>query len=196
METPAGSLVKKVTMNVISLLVRPTVSIGVSGKTDRGLVFVMLGMFAAGIVLMAWGGYEIKGSRESGSWPSVQGAITSSGMSKRTTRDSNHRKRTTYYPKVGFQYQVDGRNYISSRIAFGTGDTGGSEKWARKIVDKYPAGKTVTVYYNPQDPQYGVLESGITWRSIIFLLAGIVFFAGGVLCVKAKLNKGRKAQTL
>lgn len=192
MKTPAGPLVKKATKTVIGLLVRPKVSLGVSGKADRGLVFVMLGMFAAGIVMMAWGGYEIKGSRESGSWPSVQGAITSSRMSKRITRDSDHRKRTTYYPKVGFQYQVDGRKYTSSRIAFGTGDTGGSAKWARKVVNKYPVGKAVTVYYNPQDPQYGVLESGITWRSIIFLLAGFAFFAAGLLVVKAKLGKWRK----
>jgi hypothetical protein len=196
METSAGPLAKKTMTTVIGSLARPTLSLGVSGSSERGLGFVMLGMFAAGIVLMAWGGYEIKGSRESGSWPSAQGAITSSGISKRISTDSDHRKRTTYYPKVGFQYQVDGRRYTSSRIAFGTGDTGGSAKWARKVVNQYPVGKTVAVYYNPQDPQYGVLESGITWRSIIFLLAGIAFFAGGVLCVKAKLNKGRKAQTL
>jgi len=192
MKTSAGPIPKKAMMNVSGSLVRPAVSLGVNGNADRGLVFVMLGMFAAGIVMIAWGGYEIKGSRESGSWPNVQGTITSSDVSKRITRDSNHRKRTTYYPKVGFQYQVDGRRYASSRIAFGTGDTGGSAKWARKVVNKYPVGKTVTVYYNPQDPQYGVLESGITWRSIIFLLAGIAFFAAGVQCVKVKLGKRRK----
>jgi hypothetical protein len=158
------------------------------GKAARNLIFLVLGMFAAGIVLLAWGAYEIKGSRESGSWPTAQGTIRSSSVSKRTTRDSNHRTRTTCYPKVGFQYQVDGRNYTSSRIAFGTGDTGGSAKWARKIVNKYPVGKTVMVYYNPQDPQYGVLESGITWRSIIFLLAGIAFFGAGLLVVKSKLG--------
>ncbi|BBO76640.1 hypothetical protein DSCW_40570 [Desulfosarcina widdelii] len=168
---------------------KPTVSLDANGKADRGLIFLILGMFAAGIVLMAWGVYEIKGSRESGNWPSTQGTITSSGVSKRTTRDSNHRNRTTYTPKVNFQYQVDGRQYTSSRIAFGTGDTGGSEKWARKVVNKYPVGKTVTVHYKPQDPQYGVLESGITWRSIIFLLAGAVFFIVGVLCVRAKSRR-------
>ena len=171
-------------------------SSGSRGTADRGLIFLILGMFAAGVVLMAWGGYEIKGSRESGSWPSVQGTISSSSVSKRTSRGSDHRTRTTYYPKVGFQYQVDGRRYTSSRIAFGTGESGGSAKWARKVVNTYPVGKTVAVYYNPQDPQYGVLESGFTWRSLIVLLAGIAFFAAGVLCVKAKLNKGRKSQTL
>ncbi len=174
----------------------PTGSLDARSKTGKNLFLLVLGMFAAGVCMMAWGGYEIKGSRESGSWPSTNGTITSSSMSKRTTRDSNHRTRTTYYPKIGFQYQVGGRTYTSTRIAFGTGETGGSVKWARKVVNKYPVGNTVTVYYNPQDPQYGVLESGITWRSIIFLLAGLAFFAAGALCVKAKSKQRRKTQLL
>ena len=189
MNRPAAPQPKKPKSKFIDLA-------GSSGKADRGLIFLILGMFAAGVVLMAWGGYEIKGSRESGSWPSIQGTISSSSVSKRTTRDSDRRTRTTYYPKVGYRYRVDGRNYISSRIAFGTGDSGGSAKWARKIVNKYPVGKNVTVYYNPQDPQYGVLESGFTWRSIMILLAGIAFFAAGVLCVKAKLRASRKVENL
>ncbi|WP_162459021.1 DUF3592 domain-containing protein [Desulfosarcina ovata] len=162
---------------------------GVSGKADRGMIFLILGMFVAGVVMMAWGGFEIKGSRESGSWPTAQGTISASSVGKRTTRDSNHRTKTTYYPKVGYHYQVEGRKYSSTRIAFGVGESGGSMKWAQKIVNKYPVGKTVTVYYNPQDPPYGVLESGTTWRSIVLLLAGAVFFIVGVLCVKAKLRR-------
>ncbi|WP_319522571.1 DUF3592 domain-containing protein [uncultured Desulfosarcina sp.] len=122
---------------------------GVSGKADRGMLFLILGMFVAGVVMMAWGGLEIKGSRESGSWPTAQGTISSSSVSKRTTRDSNHRTKTTYYPKVGYHYQAEGRKYSSTRIAFGVGESGGSMKWAQKIVNKYPVGKSVAVYYNP-----------------------------------------------
>ena len=172
--------------------ITPTGSFGVRGKTAKNMLFLVLGMFAAGVCLIAWGGYEIKGSRESGSWPSTQGTITSSGMSKRTTRDSNHRTRTTYYPKIGFHYQIGGRKYAGSRIQFGTGETGGSMKWAQKVVNKYPAGKKVNVYYDPQDPNYGVLEAGITWRSIIFLLSGILFFTVGVFCLKAYLKNRRR----
>jgi hypothetical protein len=171
---------------------KPTASLDAKRKTARNLFFLVVGMFAAGVCLIAWGGYEIKGSRESGSWPSAQGTITSSGMSKRTTRDSNHRTRTTYYPKISFHYHVDGRKYTGSRIQFSTGETGGSMKWARKVVNKYPSGKKVNVYYNPQEPNYGVLEAGITWRSIIFLLSGILFFAVGVLCLKAYLRNRRE----
>jgi len=170
---------------------KPTVSFGVQGRKDKNLVILILGMFVAGVALMTFGGYEIKGSRESGNWPGAQGTISSSGVSKRTSKDSNHRTKTTYYPKVGYHYQVDGRKYTSHRIEFGGGETGGSQKWAQKVVNKYPAGKTVAVHYNPQDPNYGVLEAGFTWRSIIVLLSGILFCAVGVFCLRAYLKSRR-----
>jgi len=129
-----------------------------SGKNPGIQTLVML---AAGIFLMAWGGHEIKGSYESASWPDTLGNITSSHVSKKTYKDSDHRTRTTFYPKVVYQYQVDGRRHTNSRINFG-GETG-SMKWlAQRAVDRYPAGKTVKVSYNPQDPTYSVLEAGIT----------------------------------
>jgi Protein of unknown function (DUF3592) len=191
MNTPPGPPPNKPQQESTGSTFKPTVSSGVQGRKGKNLGILTLSMFAAGIVLVAFGGYEIKGSRESGNWPSAQGTISSSSVSKRTTRDSNNRTKKTYYPKVGYHYQVDGRKYISHRIAFGTGETGGSEKWARKIVNKYPVGKTVTVYYNPQDPNYGVLESGFTWRSVIIFLSGILFFVVGVFCLRAYLKNRR-----
>ena len=138
---------------------------------------------------MAWGGYEIKGAYESRHWPSTPGTITSSSISKQTRRDSNHRTRTTYYPRVQYQYQVDGKHCTSDRIEFG-GASGGTRSKAKKLVDRYSPGKKVKVYYNPRDPEYAVLKAGFTWGAIFILLAGIVFFGLGVICYRAyKRNK-------
>ena len=149
-------------------------------------------MFAAGISLMALGGYEIKGSRESRNWPRTQGTITYSGVLKSTHRDSNHRTQTTYIPKVSYRYQVKGRKYTGDRIEFGVGESGGSMKSAQKVKDRYPSGKKVPVYYNPQDPKYAILEAGFTWRSVFLFLGGVVFFAVGVFSLKAYLRNRRK----
>lgn len=170
----------------------PTVSFGVKGKSGRDLGILTLAMFAAGIFLMAWGVYEIKGSRESRNWPSTKGTVTSSSISEQTRRDtSTRRTTTTYFPRVLYEYQVKGRHYTSHRIEFG-GDSGGMKRMAKKVVDKYPSGKKVTVHYNPQDPQYGVLEAGFTWSSLIVFLAGIAFFCVGVLFFKAYRKQRRK----
>jgi len=169
----------------------PTVSFGVKGKSGRDLGILTLAMFAAGIFLMAWGVYEIKGSNESRNWPSTQGTISSSYISEQTRRASKGHTSITYFPRVLYQYKVDGRHYTSHRIEFG-GESGGMKRMAKKVVDKYPSGKKVTVHYNPQDPKYGVLEAGFTWSSLIVFLAGIAFFGVGFLFLKAYWKQRRK----
>ena len=157
---------------------------GAKAPSGKNLVILILAMFAAGIFLMAWGGYEIKGSYKSHTWPAIQGTITSSHVHKETRTDSDHRTSTTYYPKVQYQYQIEGRQYSGNRINFG-GETGGMKWLAQRAVDRYPSGKTVRVYYDPQNPEYAILESGITWGSILTFFFGLVFFGVGVICLRA-----------
>lgn len=191
MSTPPETPPEKTNQTAKGATGRTTVSSGAGRKSDKNLGILTLAMFAAGIFLMAWGVYEIKGSNESRNWPSTQGTISSSHISIRTSKGSNHRTTTTYFPSVLYQYKVDGRHYTSHRIEFG-GESGGMKRMAKKVVDKYPSGKKVTVYYNPQDPKYGVLEAGFTWSSLIVFLAGIAFFGVGVLGFKAYRKERRK----
>ena len=160
---------------------------GAEANSGKNFGILTLAMFVAGIFLMSWGGYEMKGASESLDWPETPGSITSSHVSKETSRDSEQRLRTTYYPNVAYQYQIAGRGYTGTRINFG-GRTGGMEWVAQRTVDRYPTGKTIIVHYNPQEPTYAVLEAGIAWSSIFLFLMGIVFFVAGVLCFRAYLK--------
>jgi len=161
-------------------------------KSDKSLGILTLALVAAGVALLAWGGYEIKRAYESRGWPNTQGTITSSYIKKENRKDSNNRYRTTYYPKVQYQYQVEGKYYSCNRIAFG-GVSGGKRSKAKKVVDSYPSGKKVTVYYNPQDPGVGVLKAGFSWGALLAFLAGLVFFGAGIMCYRAyRRNKEEK----
>lgn len=171
---------------------KPTVSFGAAGKKNKNLIIVMLAMFAAGIFMLALGGYEIKGSQETSNWPSTTGTITSSSVRKETRRESN-KTSTVYYPSVQYRYQIDSRPYTSSRIAFGNA-SGGRKSFAQDVAEKYPSGQKITVYYDPDDPQYAILETGFTWSSLFIFLGGIVFFAAGVLCLKTYLQGRQKEQ--
>jgi len=153
------------------------------------MVILVFAMFAAGIFLLAWGGYEIVGSHETDNWPGTEGRITSSSVRQETRRASG-KTSTAYFPNVRYQYQIDGRQHTGHRIVFGN-VSGGLKFFAQRIVNRYPSGRTVTVYYNPDQPQYAILETGFTWSSLFILLGGIVFFAAGVLCLKAYL-KGKQ----
>jgi len=152
-------------------------------------------MFAAGIFLLAWGGYEIRRAYESRSWPNTQGTVIASYIDKRSHRDSNNHTRIVYTPKIRYQYQVEGKHYTCKRIAFG-GESGGKRSKAKKVVDKYPSGKKVTVYYNPQDPKVAVLKAGFSWGAVFAFLAGIVFFAVGVMGFKAYRRNKEQDKTL
>jgi hypothetical protein len=66
---------------------------------------------------------------------------------------------TTVSPRVIYQYQVGAQTYQSDQIKAGdrflrvnvSGD-------AYNIVDRYPIGVNVTVYYNPANPTESALE--------------------------------------
>lgn len=68
---------------------------------------------------------------------------------------------TSVTPRVIYEYEVNGQIYKSSLLRAGDKflviQTGGS-RTAYDIVDKYPEGAIVTVYYNPQNPSEAVLE--------------------------------------
>lgn len=157
-------------------------------KSAKGLAILTLGMFAAGIFLMAWGGNELKKAYESRSWPGTPGTITSAYIQTSHHRSSEGRSSTSYAPKVSYRYTVEGKTHMCDRIAFG-GASGGMESWAKAVVDEYPSGKQVTVHYNPQDPSVAVLKTGFSWGALLLVLAGVVFFGVGVLCYKGYRSK-------
>jgi len=64
-----------------------------------------------------------------------------------------------WYPRVSYEYTHDGRAFRSERIR----SLEIAMNWrapAAKDIDRYPPGKTVTVYVNPNDPCSAVLEPG------------------------------------
>jgi hypothetical protein len=84
-------------------------------------------------------------------WRSTTGTILMSSV------QAVHRGNS--YPVVVYQYEVNGKQYQSQTIKAG-------EQFlnvriagqARETVSRYPIGKTVTVYYNPDNPAESALE--------------------------------------
>jgi len=121
-------------------------------------------------------------------WPETTGKIIASGIDPRRSHTSGGYS-TSYYPVVQYQYQVEGRTYLSNRITFG-GEIGyGWTNMAQKQVDNYPPGANVAVFYDPNDPATAVLErtagtsSKIYWviAIIILVILGVtVAFTSGI----------------
>ena len=70
-------------------------------------------------------------------------------------------------------YTVAGTVFNSNRVAFGSSD-------AQATVDRYRAGTTIRVYYDPQNPFEAVLDPGVGALTYGLLLVGLVVILASI----------------
>lgn len=135
------------------------------GKATVVLLFMGIGAAALTIFL---GIPMVMNALASKGWPSIEdGVITVSEFTTNRDRDDGG---TTYGASVAYDYTVNGTLHTGSNVHFGQYGTS-DPSYGRGIVNRYPVGKKVRVYYNPDDPSASVLEPGAGWSS--FMIAGI-----------------------
>lgn len=142
-----------------------------------------IAMTAAGIICFIIGRNTLKTARASKKWPAVQGKITSSGTAQMNTLQGG----PAYAASVKYEYEVDGKKYNADRISMGQYGTGGGGH-AKAEAAKYPAGKTVAVHYDPQNPSQAVLEpGGAVFTSVFLLFFAVILAPVGLLFLIASL---------
>ena len=141
-----------------------------------GILFILVG-----IVALIWGGIVLKNASASAAWSSVRGEVTESKVetkAERVKRNERWRTEKTYWAKVRYSYSVEGTPYTGGKVSFG--EYGGKQEHARQIVKRFPKGKAVDVYYDPEKPEMAVLEPGVTKSSYLFLGIGLVSTICGI----------------
>ena len=134
-------------------------------------MFLFLVFLAVGAGLSWWGWTILQNARASADWPSVEGQITRSLVAYSTDAEGGD----SYSPEVTFVYvAVDDRSHEGRTIKFGE-NSYGSERKAQEIINRYPLGQTVTVFYDPENPDKAVLEPGVSNGSYIVLGIGVLF---------------------
>lgn len=120
------------------------------------------------------------------SWPLTSGKIINSEVRKQVSRASiRHRGPSSYQPHVVYEYYVNGNRLQSEQLAFGD-RLQTSEKKAQKIIENYPAGKNVPVYYNPKKHTQAVVIAGNVAGVYIMLAIGFIFIAFGAIGIVFK----------
>jgi hypothetical protein len=90
---------------------------------------------------------------EAQSWPSTTGEVIKSRVQ---VSGGDH---TSVSPYVLYDYQMGGMDFSGTQIRAGDQyypSYTSTESY--DVVDKYPVGSQVTVYYNPKDPTQAALE--------------------------------------
>lgn len=100
-------------------------------------------------------------------WPSTLGTVNNSYLERRRSSKGG----SVSYPVVEYSYQVQGRSYQGRKIAPGM-EVGGTG--AGRVVERYPAGAQVMVFYNPQDHTEAVLERKAQATWVMWLVLGII----------------------
>jgi len=174
-------------------------------------------LFAAvGVTVLVFGIGQVNKARASADWPSVEGVVkfsevrsetrtrTDSSSSRRkrngnggvtvnigTDSDRDTRTETTHIADIGYAYTVGDAPFNGTRVSFGSN---GSSSWAsvQDIVDRYPVGKTVKVFYNPDKPSDSVLEPGMSGGAYFLPAFGGVFALIGVVAIVATVIAMKK----
>jgi len=154
-----------------------------SPSMEKMVLVVLFPAIGIVIAVFSYSGY--RASLASESWPTAAGNIVRSEIEKQTsTSGEGADKKTTVkeYPKITYQYLIDGKAYKSAKISFvPTGN-------AKQIVSRYPVGKSVSVSYNPDKPEQAVLIPGRKKFNYVPYFFSVVFFFFGA----ALFSKWRK----
>ncbi|MEE4214464.1 MAG: DUF3592 domain-containing protein, partial [Bacteroidales bacterium] len=165
----------------IGIGTRTTRKPGNANPVTLGIIFALVG----GAIFFVFALPPLQYASSSKSWPTVQGVITRSDIDV-WTRDG----KTHYQPDIAYTYSVDGKKYSSSKINAGEQAMDNNVNSAKKIQTKYPAGKEVTIWYDPGLPASSALEPGIKTGDILLASIAAIFFLVGIF----SFYKGLKAK--
>lgn len=141
-------------------------------------VLLSLVFIAIGLGLLYYARSVSAKAQESLSWPQVEGVISHSAVLTQLGQTASSNNAVTYKADVTYRYKVQGRDYSSERVSLADFSSSGGR--AQGIVDRYPDGATVAVYYNPASPSEAVLERGNTTGIGVLYIIGGIFAAAGL----------------
>lgn len=132
---------------------------------------IILGLFVlSGLLTSLWGAHIIVRARRTLQWPSVEGRIEES-----LVRNSHN----DLFPHIRYRYRVNNSTF-EKELTF-PGDVTPSEEFAQYYVDKFPAGTSIKVYYDPEKPDSSTLEPGLAQGDWLVFAIGLGMLIIGIL---------------
>lgn len=127
----------------------------------------------AGVVVLCVGVRKCVHASASTNWPQTDGVIVESFV------ETDHRTDgTRFAPRIVYEYAVGDDLHTATTVSYG--DYSASwDSHAREVVDRYPVGERVTVYYHPQDHDTAVLEPGSRFNAYLVAVMGLLFTVVG-----------------
>ena len=152
----------------------------------KGSLFFLIGSIAT-----IWGVKTFLSAQATEEWPQVEGKVTASEVTRKRTRGGGKgikQRKTNYTAEISYDYVIDGEALSSDRFSYGNYSSSNREN-ADSIVAEFPVGKTVPVFYDPENPESAVLKMGGNFLTYLPLGIGSVFaLVGGVVAIRGFLG--------
>jgi len=127
------------------------------------LVGLLLSLYNLWLILRA---YSTK------NWDKTDGIITDSELVDFTSIGEADQ---TFKPQFEYSYILNGKEYKSKRIYFGSHIiTSYNKRYSQKLVEKFSKGTKVIVYFDRLNEKQSVLETGIKYQIIIGFILGLI----------------------
>lgn len=133
-----------------------------------------------GVSLILIGAYPFVRANLSTQWQAVDGVVRVAEV--RSEEGSLFGLSLSHQVRLQYDYHVERTAYQGKRVDFGFGSQSFLlNSFARRIVERYPVGKSVRVYFDPGDPTNAVLErvpslgSSVFWMVVGLFLVGVGF---------------------
>lgn len=107
-------------------------------------------------------------------WPSTTGKVLFATVEARRSRSGQSGYSTSYYPKIVYEYEVNGQRFHSDRFNLGWEVGRGWQSGVQKTVERFPVGSLVPVYYNPAKPDESALEKSAPASNIFLFIALLI----------------------
>ena len=152
--------------------------------TDYSVLLISAAFVLMGLAILINAGLEFVEFKFPAKWPTTQGLIVSVEIVKR-----NYRAQTWWFPLISYQYSVQGRTVVNTRVAFGPEIYWRDRSEANRFLERYITRSHVLVYYNPDSVTEAVIEPSwvslepATWVGVVMILAGL-----GVLVIYDRLG--------
>lgn len=145
------------------------------------LLLLLLLALAAGVIIGILGDRLWLRSR----FRVAVGEIESSRMDTSLRSRAGHR---LYGVRVRYSYNIDGKVYTGTAIAPGYRYST-EEVPQRALLNRYPKGKQVAVYYNPTNPEEAYLEYGLPRFLIAILVLALIFLLVVIVVLLREITK-------
>jgi hypothetical protein len=133
--------------------------------------------FLSGLAVFLYGLRLIRESREMGRWPVVAGTIVSA-EAKRTVRAAGTEDQR-FIPELAYEFTYNGKSHRGDRYTLVPVDSRGTAG-VNAILQRYPAGQSVPVHVNPQDPTRSVLSISTDANQWAYALGGLCLIGVGI----------------